>query len=135
MVRKLRFERAFFNDSSLKKIPVGEDPDEIEARSIDTFWDILRRAKVKFRRSEPLYNCNIHKFADRNRRQLAAAHDELTKLQSDLTAAETAEVSRLSDLVLPLKQKIADKEKEVETARVCIKFTTRLLASLLSQSS
>ena len=120
----LKVDRALFNAATLQKLPVTEDPDGIEARSTNTFWSILSRAKVRFRRSEPIYNCKIHLEADKHIRDLAKAQDELAKIRAELTVAESAvpvnasEVLKLSNAVLPLRQKVADEQKHVEIARV-----------------
>ena len=125
IVDDARYDRIMTEASHLQKISVALDPDNIKARSSTTFWAILHRAQVRFRRSDPIWNCPIHAKAGRNRRQLAAAaQDKLALLDSDLQAARASvpadkrEVKRLADLVLPLKQKIVELDKLVENARV-----------------
>ena len=119
-----RVERAKRVRVHMPVIKTTDDPDQIEARSFTTFWDIIQRAGVRFLRSEPIYNCPIHATAAQNRRQLAAVQDELTRTQAKLAAARAArprvdlKVSRLASKILPLKQKQADLEKKVETATV-----------------
>ena len=119
-----RVERAKFVRTPLQKIRTSDDPDKIEARSYNIFWEILSRAKIRFLRSEPIYNCPIHANADLNRRQLAAVQDKLELTQTKLAKARAArprvplKVSQLASRILPLKHKLADLEKKVETARV-----------------
>lgn len=123
LVDDLKADRALFKLGQLPKIPVSDDPDGIEARSTNTFWDILKRANVKYKRSEPLYNCPIHTNAGKNQRKLVKAEDELEKIEAALTVAEAAdpvdatEVARLRKAVLPFRQKIAGLRKSVDTAR------------------
>ena len=116
--RECKVDRARYMGLTLNKIPVKDDPDNIEARCFTTFWDIMKRAKVKFLRSEPLYNCPIHDNAAKNRRDHVKAEDELAQVEKDILDAKAtaAEVSRLSSLVLPLRQKVADLKKRVATA-------------------
>ena len=83
----------------------------------------MKRANVKYKRSEPLYNCPIHTNAGKNQRKLVKAEDELEKIEAALTVAQAAnpvdatEVARLRKAVLPLRQKIAGLRKSVDTAR------------------
>ena len=113
-----KVDRARCSDATLQRIRAKDDPDDITARCSKTFWDIIERAKVKFLRSEPIYNCPIHDNAAKNRRDHAAAEDELAKVEKDLVEAKATgvDVARLSNRVLPLKHKIRDLRKAVKTA-------------------
>ena len=51
-VTDLKWDRAKYKRAPLK-IRTTDDPDQIEARSFNTFWDIIKRAKVRYLRSEP----------------------------------------------------------------------------------
>ena len=73
--QEFKVDRARYASPNLHKIPAKEDPDQIEARCYITFWEILKRAKVKHLRSEPIYNCPIHDNAPKDRRDHAAAED------------------------------------------------------------
>jgi hypothetical protein len=118
-----REERAKYVKAPLNHVRTTDDPDQMEARSFSTFWAILKRANVRHLRSEPIFNCPIHLEAPANRRKLAAVQDELAEIQADLRAARAArppdalEVSRLSSLVTPLRQRMAELDKLVDTAQ------------------
>ena len=119
-----RVDRATYARLPLQKVRATDDPEGFEARSFNTFWGIIKRAKVRFLRSEPIYNCPIHTNAAANLRKLTAVQIKFELTETQLEAAravvprDAKELSRLSSLVLPLKQKRAELEKKVETAQV-----------------
>jgi hypothetical protein len=53
-VEYFRTDRVSVGSQSLNKIGTVDDPHGLTARSFNTFWDILKRAKVRYLRSEPI---------------------------------------------------------------------------------
>ena len=57
------------------------------ARSERTFWRIMKRCGVRYVTATPNHNCEIHKNAEVNKRQIATEENELKKMEADLEDA------------------------------------------------
>ena len=117
-------------------VPVKADPDGIKARSERTFWRIMKRCGVRYVGATPNHNCDIHKNAEVNKRQLAKEEDELKKMEADLEDAREKmrreldeasiskakeDVVRLEILILPKRQAITKLQKDVDHAVIHFK--------------
>ena len=121
-IAETRTNRVLDRCNGLNVIPTQEDPDNIRARSMLTFWRILKRSKVRFVQARVEHNCDIHKNADANKRELATAQDELAQMEKELKAARAGkckgDVARLTPLIAPKRLEILKLEKDVEHARI-----------------
>ena len=110
MNAETRTNRVLDRCNGLNVIPTQEDPDNIRARSMLTFWRILKRSKVRFVQAKVEHNCDIHKNADANKRELATAQDELAQMEKELKAARAGkckgDVARLTPLIAPKRLEI-----------------------------
>jgi hypothetical protein len=122
-VESFRADRVVEGAQFLTKIGTTDDPHGLTARSFNNFWDILKRAKVRYLRSEPIYNCPIHLEADRNVRKLAEAQDDLSTAEADLDSFGPFEEDEnqkldLAAKVARLKLTVAQYHKLVERDQV-----------------
>ena len=130
-VEDLKWERAAGKNEPPKSIPVKADPDGIKARSEQTFWRIIKRCGVRYVTASPTHNCDIHKNAEVNKRQLQTEQDELKEMEAeledtraklggvldeDVRAKATENVNRLEPLILPKRQAITKLQKDVDHA-------------------
>ncbi len=135
-VEDLKWERAAGKNEPPKSIAVKADPDGIKARSEQTFWRIIKRCGVRYVTASPTHNCDIHKNAEVNKRQLQTEQDELKEMEAeledtraklggvldeDVRAKATENVNRLEPLILPKRQAITKLQKDVDHATVHFK--------------
>ena len=74
-------------------------------RSYNTFWEIIKKSKVKFKRVKTPYSCEIHEKAPGYRRRKAEVEDLLASINAP--AEHTTERAELLKELNKLTKKVA----------------------------